>query len=117
LPRLLEQFLDGSLPHRPITVCVLGLLAAVVLSHLSHGEVEKAAELGWDFLKVVLYYLLLVGIVTTPERLRRFVFWLVLFAAVFAVLALLQYEGVIRFTEVYKDVTGNSVNQATGIED
>src|SRR4051812_17260824 len=36
-PAVLQQLAPGSLAGRPITVCVFGLLAAVVVSHLSGG--------------------------------------------------------------------------------
>src|SRR5207249_4102486 len=79
----------------PITVCVLGMLAAVVLSHLSDFSIYGARTSGWEFWKVLVYYLLFVGLVNTPSRMRWFLTWLVGFIVVIAGLALLQYHGVI----------------------
>src|SRR5262249_38202472 len=56
---VLQQLTARSLGRRPITVCVLGLLVAVVLSHLSHGSLGEAGTFGLLFVKIVLYYLLL----------------------------------------------------------
>src|ERR1700692_3323170 len=42
--RVIEQLTPRSLTARPITDCVVGLLAAVILSHLSHLDYRRAAE-------------------------------------------------------------------------
>jgi O-antigen ligase len=94
-PAILEQLQARSLESRPITVCVLALLLAVVLSHLSHARLEEAALFGWDFFKLVLYFLLFVGLVTTPDRLRTLLRCLIVFAAFTTTLAILQYHGYI----------------------
>lgn len=96
IPAVFEQLTARSLESRPITVCVLGLLVAILLSHLSHFYLAGAALGGFEFFKIVVYYLLFVGLVTTPDRLRKFVFWLVLFAAALTLLAVLQYHDLIQ---------------------
>jgi O-antigen ligase len=100
LPGVLAQFDPRTLFQRPITACVLGLLVAVPLSLLARGEFEKAAEQGVEFLKVVVYYLVLVAVVHSPERLRRFMGWVAVLTAVMAVLSLLHYYEVIRLTDL-----------------
>jgi hypothetical protein len=95
-PAVLEQLSARALEARPITACVLGLLPAVVLSHLAHFNFAEAAVDGFEFFKIVVYYLLFVGLVTTPARLRRFLGWLLLCTAVVALLAILHYHGVIN---------------------
>jgi O-antigen ligase len=96
LPRVLEQLRSDILVRQPITICVLGLLVLVPLSQLGHLETEKALLAGLEFAKVAAYYLLLVAIVNTPGRLRSLLFWLVLFTAGTALLAVLRYQGVIE---------------------
>jgi O-antigen ligase len=115
IPGVLEQFTGRSLEARPITVCVLGLLAAVVLSHLCRFDLDKAAEWGFDFFKVVVYYLLLVAVVNTPARLRQFLAWQVLFSLVVALLALLQYHGYADLTPA-KAIEEKTRDQATAAE-
>lgn len=100
LPAILDQLSHRCLSRRPITVCVLGLLPAVLLSHLAHFDTEKAALSGFAFAKVVIYYLLLVAMVTTNGRLRGFLFSFALFSAVATALALLQYHGVINIANL-----------------
>src|SRR5262249_9128595 len=93
-PVVLQQL--TALDVRPITLCVVGLLAAVVLSHLSRFAFASAAQDGYDMFKVVLYYLLFVGLVTTPGRLRVLLTWFLVCTAAVALLAILHYHGVIN---------------------
>lgn len=95
-PVILEQLEPRSLESRPITVCVLGLLLAVMLSHLSHFRFDLAWDRGWFFSKTILYFLLFVGLISTLGRLRTFLLCFVLFAAVVAALAVLQYHEIIK---------------------
>lgn len=95
-PAVLQQLSPEALERRPITACVVGLFFAAVLSHLCRFDVARAATCGYEFFKLAFYYLLFVGLVTTPERLRRFLFWLAIFAAALALLAVMQYYDLIR---------------------
>ena len=100
IPAVLEQFMSGALRGRPVTVCVLGLQAAAVLSHVSHLDFDKAGEWGYVFFTILVYYLLVVATVDTPARLRTFLLCLTLSILVLTVLALFQYHGVIEFNKV-----------------
>ena len=95
-PKLLTKWSSQPLAERPLSACVLGLLAAVILSHVSHFEIGLARWWGLDFAKVVLYYLLLVAIVDSPARLRRFLLCLVILITAMTTLAVLQYHGAIH---------------------
>jgi O-antigen ligase len=96
---IVRQLAAGALQARPITICVIGLLVAIVVSHLSRSLFWEARTQGAEFAKVLLYYLLLVGVVNTAERLRSFLGWLVIFFAVLATLSLLQYHGAIALPQ------------------
>jgi O-antigen ligase len=113
-PVVLEQLVPRSLESRPITVCVLGLLLAVVLSHLSHFRFDSAYQYGWEFVKIILYFLLFVGLVRTPQRLRTFLRCFVLFAAVVAALAVLQYHDFIKLPNL--NPIKESISNAGGKE-
>jgi hypothetical protein len=65
-----EQLSVGSLERRPITAGVLGLLAAMVLSILYNFRLELLATEAFEYVKVTLFYLLMVGLVNSPERFR-----------------------------------------------
>src|SRR5262245_43758079 len=68
---LLGQLSPRSLTARPTTVCVLGLLAAVMLSHLSNFLVGEAAAWGFQFFKVVVLYLLMLAVQKVREAAAR----------------------------------------------
>jgi O-antigen ligase len=94
-PAVFSQLRPQSLCLRPISVCVLGVLAAVALSRLAKLDLTGGLEMGFEFAKVVVYYLLLVGLVNSTQRLRRFLFWLTIFFGAATILALADYRGVI----------------------
>jgi O-antigen ligase len=93
---MLSQMNSQSLCEHPMTLCVLGLLAAVVLSHLQFGSIFGARTSGSEFGKLVLYYLLLQHNVDGPDKFQRFLNYLVLFTLVAASLALLQYHEIVN---------------------
>lgn len=96
LPSVLPQLTQHSLVEHPITVCVLALLSAVFLSHISHGIWWQAQEGSTEFLKIVIYYLLLTANINSLNRLQNFTFWLLGFISLAALLAVLQFHGIIN---------------------
>jgi hypothetical protein len=97
----------------PITSCVLGVVAACVFSHLSHGNLGEAVADGFYMIKIVPYYLLLIALVDTPARLHSFLRWLVGFTLVLTALALLHYHGIVQI-EALDACQQNDVNPETG---
>lgn len=95
LPSLVGQLKASALKARPISLCVLGLLPAVALSQVSHGQLGLAWGSTFAFFKVALSYFLLVAIIDTPARLRFFLGWLALLVLGVTGMALLQYHGLI----------------------
>lgn len=100
LPDVLRQFSSKALEQRPMTLCLLGLLVAVGMSHLVHFRIDEALERSFDMLKCVVYYLLLVSVVDSPRRVRSFVGWTLVFTAVMATIAIMDYHGVIRLEKL-----------------
>ena len=111
---VLRQLDPTFLRYRPVTCCVLGLLGAILVSHLGHGRLEQAGAGGWEFAKVALYYLLLVGLVTTPWRLRMFLYFFTLCATLLACIALLQYHEVINL-DTLKHLRDRHTDPTTGV--
>ncbi|HJT78086.1 MAG TPA: O-antigen ligase family protein, partial [Gemmataceae bacterium] len=93
LPGVLRQLAPQSLRDRPVTVCVLGLLAAIMLSSLSRFQFHDAYDAATVFVKVVIYFLLLLANVTTAARMRALLVCVVGSILLVASLALLQYHG------------------------
>ena len=104
LPAVLQQFTAKSLEDRPVTLCVLGLFLAMILSLVAQFDFANALNWGIDFLKVVLYYVLFVGLVDSLARLRTFLFCLLAFGAVTVSLAVLEYHGVIALPNLVQIV-------------
>ena len=94
--RVLGQLAPGSLLAGPVSACVVGVLAGVVLSHACRFDLTNATGWGVEFAKVVLFYLLTVAVLDTPARLRRYLTFLTVCVAALAGLALLQYHGAIN---------------------
>ena len=94
--RLASRLTSNAFREDPTAVMVVGILLVSLVSNLAHGDLETALDFGTDFGKIVLFYLLLVGVVDSPVRLRRFLACLVGFDLVPTILALLQYHGMIN---------------------
>jgi O-antigen ligase len=112
-PEVIRLLSPASLARQPITGCVLGLLAAVVFSQLSHGNIYDARMGGFEFFKLVVYFLLLVANVSSAARLRQFLFWLVILISVLTVLAVLQYHEMIKIPAL-AELEESEVNDETG---
>jgi hypothetical protein len=91
-PIVLQQLTTRCPAVPPIAGCVLGLFPIAVLSNLGQGKVEDALDYGTEFFKVIVYFLLLLGLVTNTARLRQLLYWLVLFFAALTVVAILRYH-------------------------
>ena len=94
-PAVLAQLNSAALAKRPATVTVLGIFAVIVLSHLQFGSIYEARTSGFDFGKIVLYFLLLQTNLDTPEKFQRFLTWVVTFTLIAATLALAQYHNLV----------------------
>jgi putative inorganic carbon (HCO3(-)) transporter len=112
-PGILRQLTPTELRRQPITVGVLGLLAAGVLAHLARGRQGMAADFAAEFGKVVLFYLLLVAVLDTRERLDAYLGWLVALVLGVAVLALFQHHGVIDW-EALRPIDQTDVDAESG---
>jgi hypothetical protein len=94
-PAVLHYLGKGELTSRPIDLCVFALVPFVLLSSQAAGGLDAAGENAIIFFKILVYYLLLVSLVTTPWRMRVLTGWLILFAAVVTILAALDFFKVI----------------------
>lgn len=70
--QLHNQVSIRTLIQQPINLCVLGVTVATATSHLSVGYIGGAFKSFEMMAKVSLYYLTLVSVINTPQRLRGF---------------------------------------------
>jgi putative inorganic carbon (HCO3(-)) transporter len=97
LPELQRTLTGDSLRLRPIAVCALALLPASFLSFLVRGRPGDGLDFVTEFGKVVLFFLLLISVINTPERLRNYCGWVALFITCVAGITLLDEEGIVDF--------------------
>ena len=95
-PAIVRQFFPSSLLARPQTVFVVGILFSIFLSQIVRGQIFYAREGATEFLKVLLFFLLLLGLVTTPKRLRVFLVVTSVYIVAIAALALAHHHGIIH---------------------
>jgi putative inorganic carbon (hco3(-)) transporter len=112
-PGIINHLTNGSLTHKPGTLCVLGVFAFVVLSHVARFDLWSARHGGFEFAKVVAYFLLLVTVVNTPRRFFTFLTVIVLFTLAVNGLAVLQYHGKIDIPAL-SVMMQNDVDELTG---
>lgn len=88
-------FAQQQLVAQPATFSLLVLLLAVGLSHLSHGSVWGMRASTYEVGKLLALYLLIVGLVNTPQRLVLLLRWLTVAISTVAALALLDHFEVV----------------------
>ncbi|HKA06180.1 MAG TPA: O-antigen ligase family protein [Gemmataceae bacterium] len=94
-PAIVQLLTPRKLYAQPLILAMLGMLVAVIMSHLAHGRSGEAFEWGFRFFKIIAYFLLLVAVVDTPARLHHFVGWIAVLIVCMTGLSLLQYAGAI----------------------
>jgi len=92
LPVVLQQFVTRFAGVPPIAACVVLLLPAVFLSGLAHGNTDLVQDTVIEFVKVLVYFLLLISLVTDLARLRIFLTWFGIFCAAVTFIAVLRYH-------------------------
>ncbi len=113
LPNILAQFATEKIVTRPMSACVFALLPATILSHVVHGDWSAVIQSIDDFSRLVLYWTLLLGTVTTVGRLRSLIFWVTIFIGVTTLLCLLQYYDIVDIP-MLKPMRDGDVDKQTG---
>lgn len=88
-----NQILPSTMFVRPMTACIVGLCAAVPLSHLSHAWLSATVESTSLFLKTALYYLIMIAVVDSPRRLKWFIISFVTFNWIIVGLCSMDFLG------------------------
>ncbi len=114
---ILKQITKRSLLAHPISFCMVGLLVAIVLSHLSHMQLRLVAQSSDSFFRICFFYFVLVATIDSPEKFGRYLGWIVVLIAAVAALALLQHHGLISLPELeavhqreYDDESGDVIS-------
>lgn len=125
LPDVVRYLSEKSLELQPITLTVFALLGSILISTMGAGDISETWRCGFYFVKVIVYYLLFVSLVTTPERLRTLLICMLAFCGCVTLLAVLRFHDVIflETIDALKDsqtgIYGNTIYikrlQGTGI--
>ena len=90
--KLISELSKALAGECPIAVFMFGILAFGLMSDLLNGQIAVGVDFVIEFAKVLIFYLLLVGIVDTPARLRLFLFCVAIVILIPTSLALLHYH-------------------------
>ncbi len=93
---LVNQVRWRTMLQQPVNLCVIGVLAAIAVSRITTGNLNELDAILFDMAKIVLYYLVLVSVITTPQRLRYFLMTTVIFATVMIAYSVMDYRAFVR---------------------
>lgn len=92
--RIVHQLM-ANVRARAITQLMLAFGAMIVLSHLLRGNIYFARIGGFEFFKVIIYYLIVLSCIDTIARLRLFLLGLCAFTLVLTMLSIGEYHGLL----------------------
>jgi O-antigen ligase len=75
-----DQVLARTMYVRPMSACTIGILVAVPISHLSHAWPSAAIESTMLFVKTVMYFMIMMAVIDSPQRLWWFIISIVTFS-------------------------------------
>lgn len=96
LSSVLSHFSPTAMRLQPITYCAVGMLFAVILSHLTHMYLGGVVDSADQFLRTLVYYGLTLTCVNSPSRMKAFIANIAGCTAAMVTLCLLDYWGVIH---------------------
>ena len=100
MPAILGMFQSANRAWVAVTVCVVGMLFAILASTLPHGDLFNAQEQGVEYAKVVVYFILLLALMDTPVRIRQLLAALVVYTLILNVIAMLSFYHLIHLATV-----------------
>jgi putative inorganic carbon (hco3(-)) transporter len=109
----LIHHLSAASPANAITRLILGVLAAAIVSQLVRGSLYDVRTGGFEFFKIVVYYLLILAWVDSPRRMRQYLLCLCACFLILTVLALMQFDGWINFAGL-RSVVQKDIDPASG---
>jgi hypothetical protein len=105
-----------SLSKNPINACAVCLSGLVILSHISHFRIREAIDSSSELIRVLLYFFLVVSLLDSFARLRKFLLWICCIIMVVISLALLHYYGIVNIPalEAYHERQWEMIDEETG---
>jgi len=109
-PQVFAQLNPPSLKDNPITACVLALFSITVLTELLRGRLDAAYDAAEVLGKMAVYFLLLVGLVDTPRKMRWMLQSLLACGVLILALAVLDYHQIATIPGMHITVEGVMVD-------
>jgi O-antigen ligase len=94
--KIVAQLGASALKERPVLVFAIGILVLSVLSNLVNGKLENSGDFVADFVKFLIFYLLMLAQLDSPRRLRVFTSWVACIIVVPVALAVAHFHGLIH---------------------
>jgi O-antigen ligase len=113
-PAILTYLGQNGLSRCPTTTCVFGVLGFILLSHLARFDTWYFRQGFNDFGKTVAYFLLLVAVVNSRERLFFFLGSIAVFTLALVSLPVLQHHGYIHLQTISVVHERGALNALTG---
>jgi O-Antigen ligase len=101
----------------PIGTCVFLLLPAVFLSGFFHGNFELIQDTVTEYMKVLIYFVLMIGLLTDVAKLKQFLRWIAICSAVVALIAVLRYHADIAMPATPRDGAQKKASNGTFVVD
>jgi O-antigen ligase len=91
-PVIIAQLRSG-LRRSPATLCVLGVMAAIMFSLAARADLRGAWFWGLEFAKVAAYFLLIVAVLRTPQRFAIFLALVVGLSTALVAVSIAHFHG------------------------
>ncbi|MEZ5943494.1 MAG: O-antigen ligase family protein [Planctomycetaceae bacterium] len=92
IPDLHNQLRLKTLRQQPVNLCVLGVTLMVLISRIAVSDFQNIESAFIGMVKVLLYYLVLVSVLRTPERLRNFLMTTAICATIMIAYSIYDYR-------------------------
>lgn len=96
IPEIFDFFTYRRLDFQPIVLCVFLIQAAVLLHPMVHFRAGEFVFKATTFFKVLIYFLLTVSLLSTPRRLKIFLYCLPFYCLVLTTVTVLQYHDILQ---------------------
>ena len=96
IPDLHNQMRLKSLIQQPVNLCVLGVTFCILLSRISAGYIAGTDSLFLGMVKVAMYYLVLVAVINTPDRLRYFLMTTAICSTLMIAYSIMDYRSFVH---------------------
>jgi putative inorganic carbon (hco3(-)) transporter len=112
--KVIPQLTTAGLRERPVLVFGIGILLVSMISNLVHVQFQAGFDFATEFLKILMFYLLMLGHIDSPARLRLFLRFLVGIILIPILLAVLNYHGTITIPAFRVLSEGDDVRRLCG---